>query len=120
MKKKLCANLPNELHSISDSDYKKLWNQLGPIEIKMIKKYEPCRHKVREKHYYKHPYERPRGVCTALLNVIDLYTWRVALGFPSWERDDRSVFRIHCPADKGTVWEVRKVKKVKGKFVKAS
>ncbi len=62
--------------------------------------------------YYEHPYSRPKEVqCHALLHVLELYIWRVALGFPSWESDDSSVYRKHCPAKKGTVWEVRKVKR---------
>ena len=36
------------------------------------------------------------------------YTWRVALGFPSWEPDDPTIYRIHCPCQTGTVWELRK------------
>ena len=98
--------------NLTDAEYKKLWEDLGPIEIKMVEKNEKCPHDVGDVFYYKHPYSRPEGVkCHALLHVLDLYTWRVALGFPSWEDDDRGVHRIHCPAKKGTVWEMRKVER---------
>ena len=105
---KQCTCLSNDLLKTNDRQYKDLWKKLGPIEIKLIKKSEACRHKVGEKHYYKNPYARPKNVCSALLHVLDLYTWRVALGFPSWESKDRSVFKIHCPSKNGTVWEMKK------------
>ena len=50
-----------------------------------------------------------RAVLDIIIIILDLYTWRVALDFPSWEDDDSSVHRIHCPAKNGTVWELRKV-----------
>jgi hypothetical protein len=41
--------------------------------------------------------------------VLELYLWRSALGFPSWNEEDRGVFQIHCPDKKGTVWEMKKI-----------
>jgi uncharacterized repeat protein (TIGR04076 family) len=95
------------MEKLSWEEYKERWAELPAIEIKMVEKNEECKHKLGDTFYYKNPYEKPAGVCTALLHVLDLYTWRIALGFPSWEEDDSSVHRIHCPDKKGTVWEVR-------------
>ena len=95
--------------SMSDAEYKALWKTLGPLEIKMVELHGKCRYSLGDTFYYKHPYARPDGACFALLHVLDLYTWRCALGFPSWEGDDRSVFRIHCPSKRGSVWELRRV-----------
>ena len=92
----------------SQKEYRKFWEQLGKLEITMIEKKGKCPHNVGDKYIFDHPYKRPEGVCYALLHVIELYTWRCALGFPSWEADDRTMFRIHCPSKKGTVWELRK------------
>ncbi|MCP4760976.1 MAG: hypothetical protein GY870_04285 [archaeon] len=89
------------------SEEKKRWNELSPIEIKLVIKSGKCKHELGDKFYYEHPYKKP-DICNALLHVLDLYTWRVALDFPSWETDDTGIFRIHCPAHKGTVWEMRK------------
>jgi uncharacterized repeat protein (TIGR04076 family) len=75
----------------------------------MIAKTGKCEHDVGDTFEYSTPYNRPEGVCAAFLHVLDLYTWRVALGFPSWEEDDRRVFRIHCPSKTGTVWEMKRV-----------
>ena len=89
--------------------YEKLWETTGPLEIRMIEKTGKCEHELGETFYYQTPYQKPEGICAALLHVLDLYTWRAALGFPSWESDDAAVFRIHCPSKKGSVWELRKV-----------
>ena len=96
---------------MTDDDYHALWKELGPIEIRMVSKAGPCKHETGDTFYYEHPYARPQGVCTALLNVLDHYTWRTAMGFPSWESDDRARHLIHCPDKDGTVWSVRKVER---------
>ena len=90
-------------------DYKDVWKSLAGIEIRMVEKHERCTHNVGDCFYYSDPYTKPDGVCNALLHVLDLYSWRVVLGFPSWNPDDRCIHRIHCPDPKGTVWEMRKV-----------
>ena len=94
----------------SHEEYKELWNKVGKIEIRMVEKNEECKHNVGDVFIYENPYKKPEGVCNALLHVLDLYTWRVALGFPSWNSEDRMVFKIHCPDPKGTVWEMKKIK----------
>jgi len=90
-------------------EYGELWKRIGKIEIRMVEKHEECEHNLGDAFVYEDPYKKPDNVCTALLHVLDLYTWRVALGFPSWNSGDRKVFRIHCPDPKGTVWEMRKI-----------
>ncbi len=93
---------------ISTEEYHELWKELGPLEIKLVDKIGKCKHELNDVFYYKTPYEKPNNVCTALLHVLDLYIWRVALNFPSWETDDCRIHRIHCPAKKGTIWELKK------------
>jgi uncharacterized repeat protein (TIGR04076 family) len=91
------------------ADYQAAWGRLGRIRITMVEKHEECRHELGDSFEYENPYKKPEGVCNALLHVLDLYAWRVTLGFPSWNSADRRVFRIHCPDAKGTVWEMRKI-----------
>lgn len=105
------TELPIDTDKLTDTEYKARWKDLSPIEIKMIEKHGECKHDLHDTFHYENPYERPPGVCTALLNVLDNYTWRVALGFPSWEEDDRGIYRIHCPDRSGTVWQMRRVEK---------
>ena len=75
----------------------------------MIKKDGKCKHNLDDVFYYNNPYQKPKDVCNALLHVLDLYIWRAVLGFPSWEKDDEKVYRIHCPSKNGSVWEIKKV-----------
>jgi len=53
--------------------------------------------------YRKRIYCKYYNVLT-LLNVLDLYTWRVTPGFLLWEKDNGNIYRIHCPSKKSTVW----------------
>lgn len=101
--------LPLERQPQSVAEYKQLWTKLGPLEIRMTAKAGKCNHALGDTFCYEHPYARPDGVCAALLHVLDLYAWRAALGFPSWEADDPTVYRVHCPSKNGTVWELRKI-----------
>jgi uncharacterized repeat protein (TIGR04076 family) len=89
-------------------DYLEEWSRLSPIVVCMTQKDGKCCHELGDTFYFENPYKKPAGICNALLHVLDLYTWRVVLGFPSWERDDESVYRIHCPSKKGTVWDMKK------------
>src|SRR4030042_5505451 len=89
------------------SDYRKLWEKIGKIEVKMIEKNEECKHNLGDTFIFDDPYTRPAGICRALLHVLDLYTWRAALGFPSFNGENRKVFKLHCPDPKGTVWEMK-------------
>jgi uncharacterized repeat protein (TIGR04076 family) len=93
-------------------DYKEKWKKLSPIVVKMIKKDGRCNHKLNDTFYFKNPYEKPKGLCGALVHVLDLYTWRVQLGFPSWEKNNDHIYKIHCPSKNGTVWEMKKAKKI--------
>jgi uncharacterized repeat protein (TIGR04076 family) len=96
---------------IPQAKYHAYWDRMGRIEIRLAEKHGECRHNEGDVFYYENPYQRPEGVCFALLHVLDLYTWRVALGFPSWNETDPSVHRIHCPDHTGTVWEMRRVER---------
>jgi uncharacterized repeat protein (TIGR04076 family) len=98
-----------DLKNMPQAELQKVWGQLGKIEIRMVEKIGECRHNLGEVYTYGTPYQKPDSVCPALLHVLDLFTWRVALGFPSWNAEDRSVYRIHCPDHTGTIWEMRRV-----------
>ena len=93
---------------MSREAYARAWRSTGPLEITMVEQAGECAHRVGDRFTYETPYRKPQGVCAALLHVLDLYTWRAALGFPSWEADDTTVYRIHCPSKNGSVWELRK------------
>lgn len=95
---------------LTETQYKELWAKLSPIKIEMTEKAGSCPHNLGQIFIYNSPYDKPQGICSDLLHVLDFYFWRVTLGFPSWENDNRSVYRIHCPSKKGTVWEMTKLR----------
>lgn len=88
--------------------YKAQWDKLGPLTLTLTAKCGKCQHELGQCFEFRHPYDKPTGLCAAMWHVASLYTWRAALGFPSWEADDDQVFRLHCPSKNGTVWELRK------------
>jgi uncharacterized repeat protein (TIGR04076 family) len=89
--------------------YRDFWKRLPRIEARMVEKNEDCRHELGETFVFDNPYDRPSGICHALCHVFQLHLWRLSLGFPSWNGEDRSAYKLHCPDAKGTVWELRAV-----------
>jgi uncharacterized repeat protein (TIGR04076 family) len=90
------------------ADYKQVWKRLYPVRVTMIAKDEPCPyHDIGDTFIYKSHYDKPKGICSALHHVVQLYVLRTSLGFPSWE-DDPSVYRVRCPEKNGTTWEMRR------------
>jgi ribosomal protein S18 acetylase RimI-like enzyme len=89
------------------ASYRELWKRLLPVEARMVEQHEECRHKLGERLVFDGPYAHPPEICHTLNHVIQLYLWRCSLGFPSWNGADRSIYRIHCPDAKGTVWELK-------------
>jgi hypothetical protein len=66
---------------MTEDEYRHQWKETGPIKITMIEKHGKCKHGLGDSFQYTTPYERPNGVCFALLHVLDLYSWRVAQNF---------------------------------------
>lgn len=93
----------------SHKQYREIWTKIGRIEIRCVEKNEECKHSIGDTFVYENPYKRPDGVCEALSHVLDLYVWRVALGFPSWNSENRKIFKLHCPDPNGTIWEMKKI-----------
>ena len=89
-------------------DYLAKWRELDPIVVKMTAKNGLCNHELGQTFCFKSPYDKPKGICAALWHVLEFYAWRVQFGFPSWEPDDENVYRLHCPCETGTVWEMRR------------
>jgi uncharacterized repeat protein (TIGR04076 family) len=87
--------------------YRNIWKRLPRLEAKMVEKNEECKHSLGDVLIFDNPYDHPAGICQALCHVFQLYLWRASVGFPSWNGQDHSVYRIHCPDAKGTVWELK-------------
>ena len=108
MANKLGINLELNV-PMSYDEYKDHWSNLYKVKIKLTDKVGECKHEQGDVFYYENPYERPKGVCFALLHVLDFYVWRVVLGFPSWNDKAPGIYRIHCPDHTGTIWEMKRV-----------
>jgi uncharacterized repeat protein (TIGR04076 family) len=89
--------------------YREQWGKLPSIEIRLVEKIGECPHEEGDVFFYENPYKPPKNLCHALLHVLNLYSWRVALGFPSWNEENRNVYRVHCPDATGAIWEMRSV-----------
>jgi hypothetical protein len=89
-------------------DYLREWRKLSPIIIRMTRRDGLCNHELGQIFCFRNPYDKPKGICTSLWHVVEFFAWRVELGFPSWEPDDEKVYRLHCPCETGTVWDMRK------------
>ena len=85
------------------------WESTGPLELRMTQRIGACTHADGTTFVFANPYELPAELCSAMAIIARGYTWRAALGFPSWEADDPTVYRLHCPSKTGTVWELRKL-----------
>ena len=85
------------------------WAESGPLELRLTQLDGACSHDAGTVYIFATPYELPSGLCEAMASVVRGYVWRAALGFPSWEADDPSVYRLHCPSKRGAIWELRKL-----------
>jgi GNAT superfamily N-acetyltransferase len=91
----------------SYADYKLIWAALPELQVECISATTDCKYKTGDIRLYRHPYEKPADFCEALCRVLDLYTWRAALGFPSWNEENPAEYLIHCPDSQGTVWRLK-------------
>lgn len=67
------TNLINQGNRIlTNEEYKELWTRLGPIQIKMVERIGLCPHNIGYTFTYQNPYDKPQGVCTALLRPVRL------------------------------------------------
>lgn len=98
-------------HIRNHEEYLDQWRALPKMRLTCVEKNEECRHEVGDSILFENPYDKPAGLCSALLHVCELYTWRLSLGFPSWNSDNRNIYKFHCPDPKGTVWEMEVLKK---------
>ncbi len=105
-----CVGVNIDATNMTDAGYFKLWEKVGKLQLRCIEKHGNCIHNVGDTYYYdRMPFRRPEKVCYAVLHVMEMYTWRAALGFPSWNEGDRDTYKIHCPDRTGTVWELKRV-----------
>ena len=82
------------------------WNT--KVRITCEEKLGKCRHNVGDTFVYTKPTGYVVELCSGIQEPARPFVTRCAAGVPSWEGDDRSIYRIHCISKKGTVWRLEK------------
>ena len=57
----------------------------------------------------EHVQDYAEGLCSGIQDPARPYAAYCALGMPSWESDDKKVYRIHCVSKKGTIWRIERI-----------
>ncbi len=78
------------------------------VKITCVEKNGKCEHNVGDSYVYDNPMAYIKGLCLGIQDPARPFVSHTASGVPSWEADDKSIYRIHCISKKGTVWEIKK------------
>ena len=70
-----------------------------------------CQHEIGHSYTFDHALKYPEDMCIGIYEPARTWLSHCAMGIPSWESDDDSIYRIHCISKKGTVWRIEKVPK---------
>ncbi len=79
------------------------------VRITCVEKLGKCHHDVGDTFVVGHPMAYVDGLCFGAFDPARPYISHCAAGFPSWEGDDKSIYRIHCISKKGTVWKLERI-----------
>ncbi|KON30411.1 hypothetical protein AC482_03885 [miscellaneous Crenarchaeota group-15 archaeon DG-45] len=83
------------------------WNT--KVRITCEEKTSKCPHNVGDTFTFPNAMACIPELCPSIQNPARPYVIRCAAGVPSWESDDKSIYRIHCVSKKGTVWRLERV-----------
>ena len=94
----------------NEDDIKSIADKRGlkTVKVTLIEKFGKCHHEVGDSFLYIHPMFRPVGICGVAAYSFEPYVQRCSTNVPSWEDDDSSVYRIHCPSKMGTIWSIER------------
>lgn len=81
---------------------------MKPVRVTLVDKIGVCPHEVGDNFLYYHPMFPPRGICGVAAHSMMPFVQRCADGVPSWEKDNPSIYLIHCPSKKGTIWRIER------------
>jgi len=76
------------------------------VRITCESKHGVCEHNVGDTYVFEHIQDYVKGLCSGIQDPARPYAAYCALGQPSWESDDKSIYRIHCISKKGTIWKL--------------
>ena len=81
---------------------------MKPVRVTLVEKIGVCPHNEGDSFLYHHPMFHPQGICGVAAHSMGPFVQRCADGIPSWEKDAPSIYRIHCPSKKGTIWKIER------------
>jgi len=79
------------------------------VRITCESKHGVCEHDVGDSYVIEHVQDYVKGLCSGIQDPARPYAVYCALGMPSWEGDDKSIYRIHCISKLGTVWRLERI-----------
>ena len=79
------------------------------VRITCEEKLGKCHHNVGDTYVYPNPMAYIQELCLGIQDPARPWVSHCASGNPSWEGDDKSIYRIHCISKKGTVWRIEKI-----------
>ena len=79
------------------------------VRITCEEKHGKCRYQLGDSYIYDQPHHSPKDMCLGIQEPARIPVIHCAMGLPSWEGDDKSIYRIHCISKKGTVWRIERI-----------
>lgn len=79
------------------------------VQITCEEKIGKCRHNVGDAFTFSNAMTCIPELCGGIQSPARPYISLCAVGVPSWEGDDKSIYRIHCISKKGTVWRLERI-----------
>ena len=92
-----------------ENTFEEWWD--SRVRITCEEKHGVCEHEVGDTFIFEHVQDYAEGLCSGIQDPARPYAAYCALGQPSWESDDNSIYRVHCISKKGTVWRIEKISK---------
>ena len=79
------------------------------VRITCESKHGVCEHEVGDSYVIEQVQDYVKGLCSGIQDPARPYAAYCALGMPSWESDDKSIYRIHRISKLGTVWRLERI-----------
>ena len=79
------------------------------VRVTCESKHGVCEHEVGDSYVIEQVQDYVKGLCSGIQDPARPYAAYCALGMPSWESDDKSIYRIHCISKLGTVWRLERI-----------
>jgi uncharacterized repeat protein (TIGR04076 family) len=79
------------------------------VRISCEEKLGKCQHNKGDTYIFEQPMAYIPDLCMGIQDSARPYVAQCAAGIPSWEGDNKEIYRIHCISKKGTVWRLERI-----------